>query len=290
MMRVIVLICFLCAGLSGNAQMTYGFKTGLNFSKIDGPSETDDAGQELEDWKTVTGFQIGVTLGYAFTDYFSVRSELMYSKKGGKYEYNGQGYRYFRDAQTNTLTTGNAKYVLRVNNAYLDLPVLAVGRWKDFELAGGVYAAVLLNSLAEGSLTYTNGRTAVLNNPVDSIRYTLDYNYRRDNPGEGDLGTTFNVQVDSRNIAQPTQIGAYFDETEDRGSLYNPFDFGIVGELGYYLSNSLYLSGRVQYGLMDLTRNEADLAKARVGSDGSLLYRDDKDHNLTIQASLGFTF
>jgi len=47
---------------------------------------------------------------------------------------------------------------------------------------------------------------------------------------------------------------------------------------------------RLQYGLADLTRNEADLSKGAVGDNLSLQYRNDNDRNFTVQASVGFSF
>ena len=48
------------------AQLHYGFKTGLNFARFDGPSETDNAGKSLETWKNVTGFHIGAIVFLRF--------------------------------------------------------------------------------------------------------------------------------------------------------------------------------------------------------------------------------
>jgi len=290
MIRAFLICLAISASTGAFAQLRYGFKTGLNFSRIAGPSETDQAGNDLEQWKSETGFQIGVTLKYAFSDVFSVRSEVLYAKKGGLYTFDGPSYRYFRDAQANTLTFGRSQYALKVNNSYIDIPVMAAARWKRLEVAGGVYGAIMVQSIAEGSLRYTGGRTSGLNNSIDSIYHALNYKYRRDVPGGANDSENFDVRVDSRDVNLPKTLGAYFDYTEDKGPLYRPFDVGLIGELSFYLSHSLYLSGRMQYGLTDLTRNQADLSKTEVNADGSLRFRDDKDRNLTIQVTLGFSF
>ena len=88
----------------------------------------------------------------------------------------------------------------------------------------------------------------------------------------------------------PKTLGAYYDYPEDKGNLYKSIDFGLVGGIAYYISNALYITGRVQYGLSDITNNDADLAKARVGTNGELIYRDAKHQNFMIQASVGFSF
>jgi hypothetical protein len=72
--------------------------------------------------------------------------------------------------------------------------------------------------------------------------------------------------------------------------LYNSVDYGLVGGISYYISSGLYLTARVQYGLADITNNDADLSKAHVGTNGELIYRADKHQNFMIQASVGFSF
>ena len=279
------------ASLSMQAQLRYGFKAGLNFATIKGDSELGANGDALESWKNATGFQIGITLGLPVTDNFGVRGELMYSKKGTKYTFDGPSYKFFHNTTTTKFTTGNARYLVNINNSYLDIPIMAYGRWKDFEISGGVYGALLLQSVGEGALTYSNAISVVPpNNPVAELKANLSYNYRKDDPGEGEAGETVSVQVDAAKFDVAKTQGAYYDYTEDRGSLFNSFDYGLVGGVSYYIGRALYLSARVQYGLSDLTRNEADLAKGSVNDDLTLKYRDDKDRNFVIQASVGFSF
>ena len=74
-------------------------------------------------------------------------------------------------------------------------------------------------------------------------------------------------------------------------------DYGLIGGLAYYLSNSLYIGARLQFGLSDVTNNEADLSKVEFDAFTPNLelsqrykYRDDKDKNFIIQASVGFSF
>ena len=273
-----------------SAQLRYGFKTGLNFARIDGPSETSTAGENLETWKNVTGFHIGMSLGYNFTDNYGVRGEFLYSKKGAKYEFKGPSYRIFRYDGGSTYTTGTSNYLININNSYLDLPVMGYARWGDFELSAGVYASLLIGSYGTGSLTYDNGKTDPLGNSVDRVQFNLDYNYRKDKPGEGDNTQNVLVKVDSRTLELPKQLGAYYDYPEDKGNLFNAADYGLIGGVSYYFSHALYFGARLQYGLADLTNNDADLAKGSTNADKSLIYRADKDKNVNIQVSVGFSF
>ncbi len=300
-MKHLVLWMFfsLCIAYSASAQIQYGFKTGVNFSRLDGPSEIDVNGVEAESFDNITGFHIGATFTYQFTDAFSMQSELLFTKQGMKYTYEGQAFRYFRDATHNTLSRGAARYQLNVNNAYLAIPVLAQGRWKDFEISGGVYAGLLLTSNGEGALKY-NGRTVPLNNQIydvtlgaqngQDLEYLLEHNYRKDDIGAATTDEFIKVVADNQLIEQFKQVGAYYDFTEDRGNIYNSFDYGLMGGLTWYISSSLYLGARFEYGLADVTNDDADMAKAAVGPNGEVLYRDDKDHNAMIQVSVGFKF
>ena len=290
-------LAFVC---SLNAQIRYGFKTGLNFAHFNGPSEMDDAGKDLESWSNITGFHIGATFAYQFTDNYSLRAELLYSKRGAKYTFDGQSYRTFRYDNSSTMSFGNSRYLVNINNSYIDIPVTAVARWGDFEISGGAYVGFLISSVGDGSLRYS-GKTAPpqnytikdVNTGKDELVFNLNYNYRKDNPGEGgdDVGAVI-AELSSAplRLEMPGTLGAYYDYTEDRGSLFNSLDYGLIGGVSYYLSSSLYAGVRLQYGMADVTNSDADVSKARLNEDGTFIYRDDKDKNFSIQVSVGFSF
>jgi hypothetical protein len=273
------------------SQLRYGFKTGLNFARMDGPSEVDAAGTSLETWKNTTGFHIGAAFSYKLTDNFGLRGELLYSKKGAKYTYDGLGYRFFTPTNSAAIrTNGNSRFLLNVTNSYLDIPLMGYAKYGDFEVQVGAYAALLIQSAAEGSLRYTAAKTVPLGNTVADAEFNLDHNYRKDDPGESKNTETVRITVDGKQIDVPKTLGAYYDFPEDKGSLYNLLDFGLVGGVSYYLSRTLYVNVRLQYGLADLTRTDADLAKNKTGDNNALIFNADKDRNFTIQASVGFSF
>jgi prolipoprotein diacylglyceryltransferase len=66
--------------------------------------------------------------------------------------------------------------------------------------------------------------------------------------------------------------------------------YGLIGGVSFYMSSALYLGARIQYGLADITNNNADIAKARTGDAKSLILQNDSDQNFVIQASVGFSF
>jgi len=303
-MRFLVLALLLVLGnFQANAQMKYGFKTGLNFARMIGAEETNISGDNLETWKNVTGFHIGMTFAYKFTDNFGLRGELLYSKRGAKYTFDGQSYRIFKHPTGSILTFGSARYLININNSYFDLPVMAYARWGDFEISGGAYAGLLIQSIGEGSLRYS-GKTALGNdiyvNPNTSeteLNFNLNYNYRKDDPGAGSSKTDneqpVSVKVNNIISETPKTLGAYYDYPAGSERLYNALDYGVVGGISYYISSALYIHIRAQYGLADITNNKADLSRATAPASvdpKDLKYRDDKDQNFMIQASVGFSF
>lgn len=274
---------------SASAQMRYGFKTGLNFAHIDGPSETGADGAALEEWKNITGFHIGATIGYKFSDNFSIRAEALFSKRGAKYTYSGPAYRTFTYDGGSLFTTGTGRYLINISNSYVDIPLMAVGRWGDFEISGGGYLGLLVASSGEGSLIYKVTDNSGVS--PSEITFNLSHNYYKDDPGGFDNPSDLQrITVSGRSIDLPKTVGAYYDYPDDRGHLYNTLDYGLVGGVSYYLSRSLYAGLRLQYGLADVTRTKADLTKSAPDPNGGPLSRDDKDRNFAIQASVGFSF
>lgn len=285
----IITLFFLLAFLTANAQIRYGFKTGLNFAKVTGPSEEDAAGLSLESWKNVVGFHIGITFSNKFTDNFGVRGEVLYSKRGGEYKFEGPSYRTFEYPNGTSFATGKSKYLVNISNAYIDIPVVAFARAGAFEFSAGGYVGFMVQSSGEGSLVFSEGLTET-GIPIASTEFFLNHNYRKDDPGESIGDETQVVQVDNRTLTLPKTLGAYYDYPEDKGRLFNSLDFGLIGGFSYFLSSSLYAGVRLQYGLADVTNNKADLQKSSTGPNKSLLFRDDKDKNFVIQASVGFSF
>ena len=56
------------------------------------------------------------------------------------------------------------------------------------------------------------------------------------------------------------------------------------------MSQGLYLGARIQKGFLDLTRAEQELSLLNLDSSGKVVPRNDKDQNLSLQLSIGFSF
>ncbi len=260
--------------------MSYGFRAGLSFSKIDGPAE------EGEMFNNRTGFHIGAALGMSFTDIWGLRAEVMYSQKGTKNDYEGNSYLQFQTSQNQTIfTTGNRKVFINTANSYIDVPVTVFARVTSWlELSAGLNAGVLVASRATGELIFNSNR-------FDPITFELDYNYTGDEAGEGNSDNTIAVRdkQTGNTYNLPSTIGAYFMQTEKKENLYKTLDFGAVGGLLICLNRGLYFGGRGLYGFANVTNEAADLSQKELENNVPLP-RNDKDKNITLQASVGFNF
>jgi hypothetical protein len=278
------------------AQLKTGFKTGLNFATIKGPSETDAAGNNLETWKNTTGFHIGMSIAKPFTDAFGVKAEVLYSKKGGLYTFDaptaGSSYRYFKTSTDNVFTTSEKhKVLISTNNSYIDIPMMVYGRYKKFEIQAGGSVGFLVSSFGEGSMSYTGKTNPPQNVSTGDLNYNLNYNYRKDKPGEFDeKSEKISVKINAQNQDFPQTLGAYYEQDADNGNLYNTVDVAGIFGISYFMSRSLYANVRLQYGFSDITNNKADLSRTKLGENKAPVFNTDKDQNFVISASVGFSF
>lgn len=269
-------------------EFSYGFKAGLNFSQLSADSEINDAGTELEEYDTATGFHIGAIFNLKFIDRFGIRSELMFSQKGTEYVYDGGSYRSFTGLDETTFTrTGNRRTVLNATNSYIDIPFLAYTRLGKLELAAGPSIGFLVNSVASGETIFTVQDMS--GNEVATITTLLDYNYNKDEAGMASLEGTSQVEIGNRTAIIPEAEGAYIEFEDADGRFYNTIDVGLNAQIAYFLNRGLFVAGRLNYGLTDATNNDFDRSLQSL-LDGEFISREDADSNLSIQVSLGFSF
>lgn len=267
-------------------ELSYNIKAGLNFSRINGPSEMS-AGTDLETRKFTTGFHLGLGLNVGFLEEsLGVTTELMFSQKGGKLRYNGPG-----TATVTTSITGEDRVIsgtlsesLTVVNSHLEIPVLLFYKPVErIKISVGPSIGFRLGGTASGErrLDFVDGAGT-----DQSIIIGLDYNYNKDNPGEATNETLQELTFDNGGITvqYPTEIGAYYGLTEDQGNFFKVIDFGLNADLTFYATEGIGFGIRANYGVFDITNNDIDFSR----QDGS--QRSDKDSNLTFQVSLGFNF
>jgi len=276
--------------LWATAQISGGFKTGLNFSKLDGPVLEDASGNALESFGYSTGFHVGAIVNFRLTDLFGLRSELLYSQKGTNYTYTGSSYLrlYNQIADRNIVLSGERNTIISVTNSHVDIPLMAYARLGRFELSGGVNAAVLLGSVASGEVAVRNVRTAV-GQQLEDIIIAYDANYFQDAYQISNFSDPKSVSIVGTSYVIPSTIGAYYDASDTQDKLYRRLDVGLNAQLAFYLNQGLFLSTRLNYGLTDITNETQDIDHRSL-NNGQVITSNDFDRNFSIQASLGFSF
>ena len=163
------------------SSLGYGFRAGLSFSKIDGPSETGPSGEELEENKLSSGFHIGMALNIKFTDLLGFRPELLYSQRGTDYTYTGPSYFKLGSGINSTTVFGNRTQTVNVSNSYLDIPLALYYKIGFFELTAGVNTGLLISSTAGGNIDFLP--TSSIGTPTP-FQVNLNHNYKGDKAGE----------------------------------------------------------------------------------------------------------
>lgn len=291
MTRSIVLAFFLAMGFTSvqAQEVSAAFKAGLNFSRLAGPFETNESGMELEKSSFSTGFHIAGGINVRFTDLFGMRAELMYSQKGADYTFDGDSYWIFYPTEESTIhSTGNRSTVLTITNSYLDLPVIGYIRSGRVEVSAGASIGVLVASRGQGEVVYS-GQT-VGGEEVDPFTVALDFNYSKDGRQVLDIGETESRLIEGKSVDIPKNVGANYAVFGPEENLFNALDIGLVAGAAFFLNDGLYVGLRVNYGLSDVTDEKKDISKVSLDENREFVFRDDFDRNVSLQASVGFSF
>ncbi len=274
-------------------KIAYGFKVGLNFSRFSGPSETDEVSGDLESFDFNTGFHVGAAIIYKATDLFGVKAELLFSQKGGKAKYDGEGFQYFPSTnEVLVLGKGNINSFLNISNSYIDIPVIGYGRVLPWlELSAGINLGFLVNSTAAGELIFDG----VSNNNLSPISFTsnLEYNYLKDEPLDittVDENNVTYIPADGQSVVVPKTLGAQYGFATEQEKPFNAIDFGLNAGASFFLNESLYVGLRYNFGISDITKNERDFSRKSTDETGGYITLDQSDKNTSLQVSIGFSF
>lgn len=264
---------------------SYGFKAGLNFSTFSGDIETNTSGEEIETFKLSRGFHFGPIFNFKLTDVLGLRAEILYSQKGLDYAFEGQSYWIFHPTNGDDIyhIGGTRKTRMFVSNGYLDIPILAVARFGRVEVSLGANVAFLLSSKSIGEVTYSSSN-------IDPFTVSLDYNFRKDDVTSTPGDDSQIVSVSGKNIPLPKSVGAYYSSLGMDDKLYNSFDVGLNAGVSFYLSKGLFLGFRLNYGLLDTTKETQDISFKNLSINDSFIKKNDVDKNISLQASVGFSF
>lgn len=262
-----------------------GFKAGLNFNNIDGPTETAD-----EVFESNTGFHIGASFVYSFTDLIGVKAELMYSQKGTQYTYDGPSYFTFYTTNTGTpiYATGNRNSDISISNSYIDIPVLLYYKVGRLEFEAGVNAGFLIGSSGSGGITFSG--TTQAGTPVPRFTTGVDYGYINGERGVDAIQGSSTITLNTLQAFLPSSIDAYYEGADNDKNKYKTVDFGWNAGVAFFLNEGLFVGVRGNFGLSDITNEEQDLSPVSLAPGNRYQTRDDEDRNVSIQASVGFRF
>ena len=294
-MRRQLLFCFaLLLGTStplAAQQFSGGFKAGLNFATFDGPLETGADDVELESFGNSTNFHIGAIANLRFTDIFRMRAELLYTQKGGIINFSGPSYWLFAPTgEAPPLSvSGQRTSVLEVTNTYLEFPIMTVARLKKFEISAGLSTGFLVASRASGEVNI-DGALSPNGAVIQPFSTNLSFNYFKDEPQQFDENNSSQLEVDGRNVFLPDNLNARYLQSDDEDNLFNTLDLGLVAGISYFMNKGLFIGGRVNYSLIDITERSQDISRSAINPDNTFVTRDDDDRNLVLQLSVGFSF
>lgn len=279
-MRLFFLLLLFCFSVSSVAQqrMTFGFKTGLNYSGFTGDLES------AERYEYNLGFHIGMIVRYHFTDLFGVKGELLYSQKGGKYFYEGPSFFRIQRSAGVVLASGIRNMNINISNDYIDFPIMGFVKLGPVELSGGINFGILVTSAGGGQLEFSSQQPLL--SPFTLI---LDYRYLDDEAGQALNDEVIEVQIGGERVSIPGQVGAYYEYEEKHGSRFEIFDIGINAGLAFYLNQGLFLNFRGNYGLKDITRPSMDIIYSQFTGNYPTL-QNVVDKQISFQASIGFSF
>lgn len=262
-----------------------GFKAGLNFNNIDGPTETED-----EVFGSNTGFHIGASFVYSITDLFGVKAELMYSQKGTQYTYDGPSYFTFYTTNTGTpiFATGNRRSDISVSNSYIDIPVLLYYKVGRLEFEAGVNAGLLIGSSGSGGITFSGMTQA--GSPVAEFTTGVDFGYINGERGVNAIQGSTPITLNTLQAFLPGSIDAYYEAADNDEKKFKTLDFGLNAGVAFFLNDGLYVGVRANYGLSDITNEGQDISPVSLAVGNRYQTRNDEDRNVSIQASVGFRF
>jgi hypothetical protein len=271
-------------------ELSFGFKAGLNFSHFDTDDIEQAAEMDLESFQQNSGFHLGVVVSNKITDAFGVRGEFLFSQKGGRYEFEGDSYMRLLSftGEDRLIRQGFRSMNLNISNAYIDIPLMVyVKPIKWLELTAGANVGVLISSTGAGELIFREQGQV----EGDEFRgISLDYRFFSDEVGEFIEGDRELRMINGTSFEIPKNLQAYFEYPAGAETgLFNRLDFGLHAAANVFINRSLFVGLRFNYGLSDVTNEEVDRALGEInGSD--FILRDDFDRNISLQASIGFSF
>ena len=285
MNRCIILILVVAAVCTQAFSQRFGIRAGLNYTRFSGPLEEG----VNEKFTLADGFHFGVNYDYKFADALALRSEILYTQIGSKYEYDGDSYYKIPLGNAFVYEKGRSTIEMKISNAYITVPVSVQWRLsKKIEVSAGVYASFLIGPRGNGTIYFEKDTTTLF------FKQSLIHNYNKDVAGgvsTNAIGAS--VWVDGKVVTLARDAGAYYNylSTEKTGVLYEFFDAGLQGGVSYFINKGFYVGATYIFGLFDVTNDEMDVLRKTFDEEN---YRAKPalqfDRNSGVKVSFGFRF
>lgn len=278
-----------------DAQMHFGIRAGLNYSKFLGPSEED----VVDEFNVSGGFHFGLNFLYDLNEFVSIGTELTYTQNGSKQKYQGDSYYVFNTETNNRFVVRDSSVInMNYSNAYIHIPLtINVRTLEKWEFYGGGYINFLVSPLGTGSWRFGTSNISDTERLYHTFDQGQDHRYGSDQAGQFNARSAgINLQVNNQIISLPSLVGGYYlfpsgiDDPTKPGKRFATIDVGLTAGINYFINRGLYIGLRGEYGLSDLTNNDVDYSYKDVNADGSLIFKEDKDTHFGINVSLGFRF
>ena len=294
MNRLLLVLSVIFLASTGYSQdLKIGVRTGLGYYKLLGELEAN------ESQKLSSGFHFAITGHYKLTDNFGLRAELCYIQKSTQQEYN-EFYTVFFIPTVNgdrikATEYGGNKFSLKKTFNIFSIPIHAVFKpTKKIELFGGVDFDFAAGVIGQGRIEFNNGNAQ---NPI-FYNQTLNYNYATDRVGVDNVRNNSTITIDYdwdndgelEKILLPKSLSAYYYNSTDEGKAFSTFDMALSAGVSYFINPGLYVRATGNYGLFDSTKSKFDHSLQEINIDGSYIFRDDNDHKVGFQFSVGFQF
>lgn len=274
-----------------------GIRAGLNFGKYLGPQIPD-----VEKFSISNGFHFGINFSYNLSDFLAVRGELLYNQNGTKYKYEGDGWFKFTQGvgetasdfgliyRINEVVRDRTEYDLDISSGGVALPITVHLRTLEkWEFFGGAYVNFIFSSIGTGKWRFGPENDFV----EHSFEQGQFHNYRSDELADlnnNNFAPPITLRANGELAQVSSLVGGYSLHEVDNGNRIRSMDYGFLAGVSYYINRGLYLSLRGDLGMRDMTNNLMDYSYAEINDDGSFVFSDDFDRNLTFGLSLGFKF
>lgn len=273
----------------GQKKVQLDVKTGLTFARFQGPSEIVRINRETETYDFHTGFHLGLGINYPLSQNTALQLELLYVQKGTSYRFRGTSYWFFPTmAGEDIYSFGTRNMSLDIVNTYVELPISYVVHINRLELSAGAGLGYMVSAKGKGMITFS-GLTE-RGAPVSPFNIELDFDYLEDPLQRVAIFDGPSRLIDGKVVKLPRSVNAYYESTGADVRRFRELDVFLNGNIAFFLSQSLFISLRMTYGLIDITNNRQEMALSRVNADKSLILTNDFDQNIAFFASIGLRF